>query len=83
MTAGVNLTAMVRASRLRTTAEVVDAFGRRFLRVPLDADVRARFIGFLNGELGTTDVAQAETYMEDALRMLVHLIMSAPEYQLG
>ena len=82
-TAGINLTAMVRANRLRTTSEVVDAFGRRFLRVPLDADVRARFIGFLNGELGTSDVAQAETYMEDALRMLVHLIMSTPEYQLG
>jgi uncharacterized protein (DUF1800 family) len=82
-TAGINLTAMVRANRLRTTTEVVDYFGRRLLRVPLDADVRARFIGFLGGELGTTDVTEAETYMEDALRMLVHLVMSTPEYQLG
>jgi hypothetical protein len=61
----------------------VDYFARRFLRLPLDADPRARFIRFLDGELGTSEVSVAQTYMEDALRMLVHLIMSTPEYQLG
>jgi hypothetical protein len=28
-------------------------------------------------------VREAQTWMEDPLRMLLHLIMSTPEYQLG
>ena len=82
-TASIDLTAMVRANRLRTTADVVDYFGRRFLRLPLEPDVRARLVGFLDVELGTSQVSVAETYMEDSLRMLLHLVMSTPEYQLG
>jgi hypothetical protein len=82
-TAPVDLTAMVRANRLRTTTNVVDYFGRRFLRLPLDPDTRARLVGFLDAELGTNQVSAAETYMEESLRMLLHLVMSMPEYQLG
>jgi hypothetical protein len=82
-TAPIDLTAMVRANRLRTTTEVVDYFGRRFLRVPLEPDLRARLVGFLDAELGTNQLSVAETYMEDPLRMLLHLVMSTPEYQLG
>ena len=44
--------------------------------------MREALIGFLNGELGTQDLDSARSYMEDALRMAVHLIMSTPEYQL-
>ena len=36
----------------------------------------------LEDELGTSDLARAETYMEDPLRMVTHLIMSTPEYQI-
>jgi hypothetical protein len=61
----------------------VDYFGRRFLRLPLERDVRARLVSFLDTELGTSQVSVAETYMEDSLRMLLHLVMSTPEYQLG
>jgi hypothetical protein len=82
-TAPIDLTAMVRTRGLRTTTDVVDYFARRFLRVPLEPGVRARFIEFLDAELGTNQVSVAETYMEDALRMLLHLVMSTPEYQLG
>jgi len=82
-TAQLDLTALVRAQGLRTTAEVVDYFLGRLLSVPLDAGDRRRLIDFLDGELGTGQVAAAETYLEEPLRMLVHLIMSAPEYQLG
>ena len=32
--------------------------------------------------LGATDIALAQTYMEDSLRLVLHLIMSQPEYQL-
>ena len=82
-TAQLDLTAMVRAQGLRTTAEVVDYFLGRLLSVPLDAGDRQRLIDFLDGELGTGQIAAAETYLEEPLRMLVHLITSAPEYQLG
>ena len=33
-------------------------------------------------ELGTDDVVRASSYLEDPLRMTVHLIMSTPEYQI-
>jgi len=33
--------------------------------------------------LGTTEVSVARTYMEQSLRLVLHLMMSQPEYQLG
>ena len=36
----------------------------------------------VSAELGTEDVVRASTYMEDALRTVVHVVMSTPEYQL-
>jgi hypothetical protein len=81
--ARLDLTGMVEARGLTDTTQVVDYFLARFLRVPVDAQRRARLIAFLNQELGTSELARAATYMEDPLRMLVHLIMSMPEYQLG
>ena len=42
-----------------------------------------RLVDFLDGELGTGDIARADTYLEDPLRLLLHLMMSQPEYQLG
>jgi hypothetical protein len=82
-TARLDLTAMVEAAGLRTTPEVVDYFAARLLSVALDAGERQRLIDFLNGELGGDQVAAAGTYLEEPLRMLLHLIMSTPEYQLG
>ena len=41
------------------------------------------FIEFLNDNLGTNNLNEAKSYLEDPIRMLVHLIMSQPEYQLG
>ena len=55
----------------------------RFLSVPLAEKSRLALIDFLDNELGTSDIERAETYMEDPLRLLVHLIMSTPEYQLA
>jgi len=82
-TAQVNLTRMVLSRNLTSTAQVVDYFTHRFLRVPPDDAVRKELVTFLNKELGTADVAEAQTYMEDSLRLLLHLIMSQPEYQLA
>lgn len=73
---------MVRQSKLATTAQVVDHFLSRFLRVKPASEARAKLVRFLDDDLGTSDVVAADTYMEDSLRLLAHLIMSLPEYQL-
>ena len=44
--------------------------------------MRARLIEFLTKELGTESLERAATYLEDPLRMTVHLLMSTPEYQI-
>ena len=82
-TAQVNLSRMVLNQHLKNTAEVVDYLVRRFMRVAPSDSTRAKLVAFLNKELGTADVAVAQTYMEQPLRLLLHLIMSQPEYQLS
>jgi len=82
-TAHVNLSQMVIEAQLKTTGDVVDYLIRRFMRVPPAGDAREKLVAFLNNELGTSDIAAAQTYMEDSLRLALHLIMSQPEYQLA
>jgi hypothetical protein len=77
-----DLTQMVMASGARTTADAVDDLMRRFLRVPAAPPACDAFVSFLTGELGTDSIERARSYMEDALRMTAHLIMSTPEYQI-
>jgi uncharacterized protein (DUF1800 family) len=82
-TAQVNLSRLVLAENPKNTTQVVDYLIRRFMRVPPGADARLRMIAFLDRELGTTDIAVAQSYLEEPLRLVLHLIMSQPEYQLG
>jgi uncharacterized protein DUF1800 len=77
-----DLTGIVVASGSKTTAEAVDYLLWRLLRVPAAKPTRDAFVSFLTGELGTDNIERARSYMEDALRMTVHLIMSTPEYQI-
>ena len=70
-----------RAAR-RPPAEAVDYLMWRMLRVPAAKATRDAFVAFLTKELGTDSIDRAKTYMEDPLRMTVHLIMSTPEYQI-
>ena len=81
-TAQINLSQMVLDQHVANTTQVVDYLIHRFMRVPPSDEARQRLIVFLNKELGTTDVAVAQTYLEDPLRLVLHLIMSQPEYQL-
>jgi hypothetical protein len=82
-TAQIKLSRMVVDAKLQTTTQAIDYLIRRFMRVPPGDDARARLIAFLNNDLGTADIAVAQTYMEQSLRMTLHLIMSQPEYQLA
>jgi len=78
-----DLGAMVVAAGATTTTDAVDQLLSRLLRVPSAGAMRDALVAFLTDELGTHDVARAQTYMEDALRMTAHLIMSTPEYQIA
>jgi len=82
-TAQINLARMVLNENLKNTAQAVDYMIHRFMRVPPDDATRKRLVAFLNKELGTSDLSEAQTYLEDPLRLLLHLIMSQPEYQLS
>jgi hypothetical protein len=77
-----SLTALVLEGGARSTADAVDCLIARFLSVPLDPAARSATVAFLEGQLGTTDLDRAKTYLEEPLRLTAHLIMSTPEYQL-
>ncbi len=77
-----DVTRMVLDSGASTTGEAVDHLLGRFLRMPVAADLRDALVELLEGELGTRDLDRARTYLEDPLRMVTHIIMSTPEYQI-
>ena len=78
-----SLTELVFAEQAKSTADAVDALSRRFLSVPIDEEAHAATIAFLNEQIGTDDLVRARSYLEEPLRLVAHLIMSAPEYQLA
>ena len=80
--ARVDMTRMILDSGATTTEEAVDHLLGRFLRMPLADSFREGLVTFLTDELGSTDLERAQTYLEDPLRMVTHLIMSTPEYQI-
>ncbi|KUO56546.1 MAG: hypothetical protein APF80_06680 [Alphaproteobacteria bacterium BRH_c36] len=82
-TAGFDLAGIVARERLTTVESIVDHFFKRLLSVPASSAQRAQLLEVLRTELGTDDIEAARSYVEDALRVLVHRIMSLPEYQLG
>ena len=81
--AQIDLTQMILDSESATTAEAVDYLLGRFVRMPVSSQTRDALVTILNEELGTTDISRAATYMEDPLRIVSHLIMSTPEYQIN
>ena len=80
--AKIDLTAMVRAAGADTVDKVVDHFVRRFLSVTLGARERGLLVEFLRGKLGSSTI-QPGGKLEESLRELLYLVLSAPEYQLG
>ena len=73
---------MVRLAGADTVDKVVDHFIHRFLRVTLVQKDRAVLVDFLRGKLGA-DTVRPSANLEDALRELLYLVLSTPEYQLG
>lgn len=64
-------------------AGAVDNLMRRFLRMPLTGERRQTLIRFLEQQLGGGQLDYTRYRLEKDLRELLHLIMSAPEYQLA
>jgi uncharacterized protein (DUF1800 family) len=81
-TAAIDLTEMITSAHADSAERVVDRFIDRFLRVPLADTDRAALVRFLRAKLGTSTVQRTEA-LEGALRELLYLVLSTPEYQLG
>jgi hypothetical protein len=77
-----DLSAAVLAAGAKTAAEAVDHLLVRLLRVPVDDEVRMTLAAFLEHQLGTSDLERGSTYLDRPLRLVTHLIMSSPNFQL-
>ena len=80
--AEVSLTRMITAAHAETVDAVVDHFIGRLLRVSLAPKDRAVLVDFLREKLHGSKVEPGEA-LEPALRELLYLVLSLPEYQLG
>jgi hypothetical protein len=78
-----DLARMVLRKELKTPQAVVDYFAARFLSVPLSDATRQQLAASFEHELGSADVLASGTMLEEPLRVLLHLMLSRPEYQLG
>jgi len=81
--AEVRFAPMARDGGARTVEEAVNCFCRRFLSVPLDSGRHRAVTSFLRGELKSDQLDYSDAGLEQALALTVHLILSAPEYQLN
>ena len=80
--ADINLTTIVAAANAKTVEDAVDCFLQRFLSVPLAPKDRTVLVDFLRGALGASVLPRGAA-LEPALRELLYLVLSTPEYQLG
>jgi uncharacterized protein (DUF1800 family) len=71
--AKLNLVDMMKAAGATTADQVVDHLAHRFLSVPLADKDRQVLVAFL----------QSKATTEDALRELLYLVLSLPDYQVG
>ena len=81
--ADLDLARMIEEAGVSAVVDVVDHLIKRFLRVELSGADRAVLIDFLGNELAADEVGRASPQTETALRALLYLILSTPEYQLA
>ncbi len=82
-TADFNLGRMLKSAGIADAAGAVDYLTRRFLRTPITGERRQTLIQFLEQQMGGSQIDFSRYRLEKDLRELLHLIMSAPEYQLS
>ena len=74
---------MIKAERVSDVDGVVLSLERRFLSVSLSESDRRALSDYLAAELGSETIDVNRRDLEVVLRKLLHLMLSAPEYQLG
>jgi uncharacterized protein (DUF1800 family) len=80
--AAIDLTKLMADAHATTVDQAVDVCLRRFLSVSMGEKDRAVLVGFLRDALGSSELRPDEK-LESALRELLYLVLSTPEYQLG
>jgi uncharacterized protein (DUF1800 family) len=80
--AAIDLTAMTKAHGADTADKIVDAFARRFLAVPISPKDRAVLTKLLSDRVGSSTVQPGEQ-TETALREVLYVLLSMPDYQVG
>ena len=81
---GLNLAALVSVLDATNTEQLVDGFIKRFLFVPLPQARKQALMDFVSGKDGSRELDfknLSSTASEYKLRKLLHLLMSAPEFQ--
>ena len=78
-----SLTADVLKQELSSPREVIDHWATKFFVVELEEQDKSDLAQMLAEELGTDDLLEAQSYMEEPLRKVLHIMLSLPEYQLG
>ena len=81
--AQLNVSQLLRNAHCKTTDEAVAHLAQRFLSLKLPIEVQTKIADMLSQDLGTRNLKEADSYMEDALRNALHVILSLPVYQLG
>jgi Protein of unknown function (DUF1800) len=81
--AAIQISDLVRQAQAKTCGDAVDALIARFMSAPISQKQRNDLVEWLRRDIGTDQLKIAETYMEDSLRQLLHILLSLPEYQLG
>ena len=81
--AAMDFAAMAKAANVKTASEAVDYFMRRFLSVEIQADRCAAIVEFAVSEIGSDTIDYSDAKLEAAMRQIVYLVLSAPEYQLA
>ena len=79
----IDLLAMVNDAGVSEAGDIVDYLLARFLRAGLEESAREALVDFLRGELGGDRIERSDAATESALRSLLYLVLSAPEYQLA
>ena len=82
-TPDLDLVKLVTEAGATDAAAAVGHFVKRFLRVDLAAEDHAVLVQFLQLELGSDRIAPHDVQTETALRSLLYLVLSTPEYQLA
>ncbi len=82
-TARLDLTGMVLGEGLETPRAVVGHLVERFFSVAPEPATQRALAEYLEAELGTGDIRAAASHLEEPLRLLLHALLSRPEYQLG